>query len=68
MSADSFSTTCPYCKKDGDLQVVQATVIMSAPLHADGFDISESKTVDTRSEFVKCSHCTNAFPLSRITR
>ena len=67
MSTDSFSTTCPYCKKDGGLLVVMATIIMGAPVRADGFDISESKTVDTQSEIVQCGHCKNAFPLSQVT-
>lgn len=64
---DSFKTACPYCKKDGGLLVVQATVIMGAPLRADGFDISKSKTVDTCSEIVRCGNCANAFPLSQVT-
>lgn len=63
----SFNTTCPYCKKEGELHVVHMTVCTKIPLGPDGFSTTDAKYFESSDEVVKCEACDKTFPLSEVT-
>jgi len=63
----SFSTVCPYCKKEGQLYVVHFTANTAIHLSKDGFAVTDSKFFDTTDEVVHCKACDKEFSLAEVT-
>jgi len=63
----SFSTVCPYCKKNGQLEVVGFSAVTCIPLSKDGFATTQAEFFETSEEVVHCTACDKKFPLSEVT-
>ena len=63
----SFSTVCPYCKKNGQLEVVGFSAVTCIPLSKDGFATTQASYFETSEEVVHCTACDKEFPLSEVT-
>jgi len=59
-----YKTTCPVC--GGDLFVVEAKIYLNTRLEPHGFDIMDSKVLDTDDEVVRCGKCNRTFKLSEL--
>jgi hypothetical protein len=63
----SFRTTCPKCKKEGELYVTSGEFYATGMrLAADGFAFQEARHMDTDSEWVECHACGAGFQLAEF--
>ena len=74
----TFSTRCPYCGIDGNITIVEATLVCTGvvlhpniPLRSDGFDVSyqddpSEENLSTENERVLCNNCGTEFNLSDL--
>ena len=75
---ETFSTVCPFCGYDGNIQVIQVklsstgnTLDLNVPLRTNGFEIysfhdPNEKDLSTEDERVQCYHCKIEFALSLL--
>lgn len=64
----SYSTVCPYCKRDGELEIAGGLFITEGMrLTKDGFAFADAKRCDTEEEWVVCGACGERFSLAEVT-
>lgn len=54
------------CKCGGDLLVIEARVFFRVRLSPDGYDISETRHMETLEELVECEKCEARSPLQWV--
>ncbi len=60
-----YLTECPNC--GGGLFVTKCIVYTNAPIHSNGFDLSEA-AISTENETVACNNCDYEGPLQFVER
>ncbi len=63
----SFATSCPYCGRADELEVVGGTFqTMGVRVSAEGFAFADAQMMQTEDEEVRCNACRRTFPATEI--